>query len=73
MPESFALSGSLFFVKHSIIQFGSSEKGKQNISRRRFILGQLFHNFSYSSLRNMLKRESFVKLKILLDFNNTRV
>ena len=73
MPESFDLSGSLFFVKHSLIQFGSSEQGKRNITRRRFILGQVFHNFSYSSLRNMLKRESFVKLKFFLDFSNTRV
>ena len=70
MSESFDISGSLFFVKDSLIQFVSSQK--QNVTNRNFIRGKVFHNFPYSSLINMLKTESF-KLKFLLDYKNTRV
>ena len=71
MSESFDISGSLLFVKDSLIQFVSSEK--QNVTSRCFIRGHVFHNFSYSSLRDMLKREPFVKLKIFLYYKTTRV
>ena len=61
MSGSFYISGSLFFVKDSLIQFVSSEK--QNVTSRCFIRGQVFHNFSYSSLRDMLKRDLLLSSK----------
>ena len=76
MSESFNVSGGLLFVKDSLIQLVNS--GKQNVLSFRVLIRILpadtsfefsaFHNFSYSSLRNMLERKSFVKLKFLLDF-----
>ena len=76
MSESFNVSGGLLFIKDSLIQLVNS--GKQNVLSFRVLIRVLpadtsfefnaFHNFSYSSLRNMLERKSFVKLKFFLDF-----
>ena len=72
MSESFSVSGNLLFVKDSLIQFVSS--GKQSVLSFRVLIGiSPAFDFSYSSLRNMPERKSFIKLKFFLDFKNTRV
>ena len=66
MLESFNVSGSLLFVKHSLIQFVGL--GKQNLLSFRIFIGILIADVLFEGLRNVLERKSFVNLKLFLDF-----
>ena len=84
MSESFHVSRNLLFVKGSLTQFVSSVT--QNLLSLRILTvispadalseGKFFLTFVHrfhSSLRDMLERRYFVKLKFFLDFKNTMV
>ena len=75
MSESFDVSGSLLFVKDSVIQFASS--GKQNLLSFRILMGispadALSESMFFTTFLTVASK-SFVKLKFFLDYKNTRV
>ena len=68
MSESFDIYGSLCFLKNLLIS-----SGKQSFTSRSFIGWQGFHSYSYSIPKSMLKKNLFVKLKVFLDYMNTKM